>query len=87
MDNDRITMRIQHPQKIQLVLHHGAKKLEQPKGKIIQTNSNLLTWKENDRAIATFNNLNDIENNKPDLTTIVRKEYQRLNKITNHQQK
>lgn len=46
-------MRIQPPKQIQLVFHKGAKKLTQPKGKLIDDNW-LLTWKENDRAIAAF---------------------------------
>jgi hypothetical protein len=72
-DADRITMRIQHPKHIQLIFHRGAKKQEQPKEKIIQTNSKLLTWKENDRAVATFKNSIDIENYETDLIEIVKK--------------
>src|SRR3989338_2180489 len=53
-NEDRITMRI-HPtlDQIQLIFHRGAKKLEQPKDKLISSTSKFLTWKENDRAIAT----------------------------------
>lgn len=72
-DADRITMRIQPPTKqIQLIFHRGAKKQEQPKEKLIQVSSNFLTWKENDRAIATFKNAIDIENRKTDLRAIVK---------------
>ncbi len=70
-DNDRITMKIQPPKHIQLIFHRGAKKQEQPKGKIIQSKSKLLLWKENDRAIVTFKNMSEIENGKMDLTSIV----------------
>lgn len=31
----------------------------------------MLVWKENDRAIVTFNNMHDIENGKAELTDIV----------------
>lgn len=58
---DRITMRIQPPKQIQIVFHRGAKKLAQPNGRLISETSGLLVWKENDRAVATFKNLNDIE--------------------------
>ncbi|GEO05658.1 hypothetical protein AAE02nite_33220 [Adhaeribacter aerolatus] len=68
---DRITMRIQPPKQIQLIFHRGAKVKEQPKGKLITDDSGLLTWKENDRAVATLGNLADIENRKPDLSRIV----------------
>ena len=75
IDNeDRITMRIQPPSKqVQLIFHRGAKKQEQPKDKLIEDNSKLLTWKENDRTIATFKNMKAIEDSKMNLTEIVRK--------------
>ena len=74
-NEDRITMRIQPPttKQIQLIFHRGAKKQEQPKTKLIDDKSKLLTWKENDRAIATFRSMSDIESNKPNLIEIVKK--------------
>jgi hypothetical protein len=69
--NDRITMRIQPPKQVQLIFHRGAKVQAQPKDKLIKDDSGLLTWKENDRAIATFKNLADIEKSKSALTKIV----------------
>ncbi len=71
-NDDRITMRIQPPTKqAQLIFHRGAKKLTQPKDKLISNKSKMLIWKENDRAIVTFKSMQDIENAKADLTTIV----------------
>lgn len=71
-DEDRITMRIQPPTKqVQLIFHRGAKKREQLKDKLIANKSKMLVWKENDRAIVTFKNLQEIENGKAVLTTIV----------------
>ncbi|WP_407425540.1 DUF1801 domain-containing protein [Arcticibacter sp.] len=70
-DEDRITMRIQPPKQIQLIFHRGAKKLEQPPNRLIDTKSKLLTWKENDRAIATFKNIREIEDAQLDLAKIV----------------
>ena len=73
LDNeDRITMKIHPPKYIQLIFHRGAKKQQQPKEKLIKENSNLLTWKENDRAIATFKNITEIETVAPELQIIVR---------------
>jgi uncharacterized protein YdhG (YjbR/CyaY superfamily) len=71
-NEDRITMRIQ-PQikQVQLIFHRGAKKQAQPKDKLIANNSKMLLWKENDRAIATFKNMEDIENGKTELTKII----------------
>ena len=68
---DRITMKIQPPKQVQLILHRGAKKQEQPKERIIQTDSKILTWKENDRAVITFKNMADIDKAEADLIEIV----------------
>ncbi|MCB9222577.1 MAG: DUF1801 domain-containing protein [Crocinitomicaceae bacterium] len=70
-DQDRITMKIQPPKQIQLIFHRGAKKQEQPKDKLVQTNSKLLVWKENDRAIASFKNSGEIEQYKSELKEII----------------
>lgn len=70
---DRITMKIHPPKNIQLIFHRGAKKLEQPIEKLIQENSLILTWKENDRAIATFKNMADIKAAEADLIDIIKK--------------
>ena len=71
-NDDRITMRIQPPKQIQLIFHRGAKKLEQPKNKLIEDKSGLLMWKENDRAVATFKNSAEILAAKPTLETVVK---------------
>src|SRR5688572_19033616 len=71
-NNDRITMRIQPPKQVQLIFHRGAKVQQQPKDKLINDDSGLLIWKENDRAVATFKKMTDIENSKPDLTKVVK---------------
>lgn len=71
-DNDRITMRIQPPKQIQLIFHRGAKKLAQPKNKLIHDPSGLLIWKENDRAVASFKTVADIENRYMFLQEIIK---------------
>lgn len=70
---DRITMKIQPPKQVQLIFHLGAKKLEQPSQKIIQTDSGLLVWKENDRAIASFKDTTEIESAHEVLKEMVEK--------------
>lgn len=72
-NEDRITMRIHPPQQIQLIFHRGAKKRTQPNDKIIHDRSGLLVWKENDRAIITFKEMNEIEKSKSELVDIVNK--------------
>jgi uncharacterized protein YdhG (YjbR/CyaY superfamily) len=72
-NEDRITMRIQPlaSKQIHLIFHRGAKVKVQPKSKLINDTSGLLVWKENDRAIATFTDIQDIENKKTDLHKII----------------
>lgn len=64
-EKDRITMRI-HPTKkeIQIIFHCGAKVKIQPKERLIKDETGLLTWKTNDRAIANFSTINEIENHQ-----------------------
>jgi len=70
-DQDRVTMRIQPPKQIQLIFHRGAKKIIQPDDKLIDDKSGLLIWKENDRAVATFKNLDEIKKAKLNLEGII----------------
>ena len=71
-NEDRITMRIQPmTTKVQLIFHRGAKKQEQPKDKLIESKSKMLVWKENDRAIITFKNSQEIEDGKAELEKII----------------
>ena len=73
IDNeDRITMRIMPPKKqIQLIFHRGAKVKEALEHQLVTDHSKLLIWKGTDRAVATFNNLEEIENAKSYLIEIV----------------
>lgn len=69
--NDCITLKILPPKNIQLIFHRGDKKQEQPSKQLIEDPNGLLTWKENDRAIATFINREEIKNNKETLNQLV----------------
>jgi len=71
-NEDRITMRIHPPKQIQIIFHRGAKVKEQPKTKLIKDDFGMLVWKGNDRAIATFKNIQDIEKGKSNFTEIVK---------------
>ena len=71
-NEDRISMRVQAPKQVQLIFHRGAKVKEQPKDKLIKDESGILAWKENDRAVASFKNMAEIQSRKDDLTAIVR---------------
>jgi hypothetical protein len=65
-------MRVQPPKKqVQLIFHRGAKKQANPKNKLISNKSEMSLWKENDRAIITFNSMQDIENGRAELSDII----------------
>lgn len=68
---DRITMKIQPPKNMQLIFHRGAKALEMPKEKLINEDFGILSWKTNDRAVATFATMDGIVSNKENLSNIV----------------
>ena len=70
-NEDRITMKIQPPKLIQLIFHRGVKSKAQPKTKILNDEAGLLEWKANDRAVATFRSLQEIEKDKLILTRII----------------
>ena len=69
---DRITVKINPPKQIQLIFHRGAKVLEQPKDKLITEDFGLLTWKENDRAIATIKNEEELLENSEKWKSIIK---------------
>lgn len=73
IDNeDRITMKIHPPKKIQLIFHRGAKVKDQPANQLVQDDGGLLEWRGNDRAIMTFKNMDDIERDRSALVRIVK---------------
>jgi hypothetical protein len=70
-NEDRITMRVHPPKQIQLIFHRGAKKLGQPVSRIIDDPSGILDWKENDRAVASFKEMNAIQKWKGNVSDLV----------------
>jgi len=71
--NDRITLRINSPKMIQIIFHRGAKVQKQPPERILGDKYTILLWKENDRAIASFKSLNEIQDNILILKEIITK--------------
>jgi len=69
---DRITMKIQPPKQVQLIFHRGAKIQQQLKGKLVNDDTRLLIWKANDRAVATFKSMAEIEDAKTSIIKIVK---------------
>ena len=62
-NEDRITMRINPHKQIQVILHRGAKIKEKLNERLLKEDYSILAWKENDRAVATFKSIDEIELN------------------------
>ena len=72
IDNeDRITIKINPPKLIQVIFHRGAKVIEQPKERLLGNEYSIISWRENDRGITTFKNLEELEKNQEMLKEIV----------------
>lgn len=69
---DRITMKIHPPKVIQIIFHRGAKTKEQPKAQLINDTNGLLDWKTNDRAVATFKNESEVNDQKSVLSKVIK---------------
>jgi hypothetical protein len=50
---DRITLKLFPHKQVQVIFYRGAKTKEQPAERLIKDDHGLLSWKENDRAVAT----------------------------------
>lgn len=83
--DDKITMRIYPVKNIQLIFHRGAKVKQQPKTKLINDDSGILIWKENDRAVMTLTSMEDIKSKKIHILEIVNK-WLSATSITNNNQ-
>ncbi|UII19179.1 DUF1801 domain-containing protein [Fulvivirga ligni] len=70
-DTDIITMKLFPPKRIQVIFHRGAKVKAQPENKLINDESGILKWATNDRAIATFNNQSEFDDQKAAFAHII----------------
>ena len=70
-NEDRITLRINPYKQIQVIFHRGAKVKEQPKERLLKDEYSILTWRENDRAIATFKKIDEIKQNSVILKEVI----------------
>jgi len=68
---DRVTLRVGSPKQLQVIFHRGAKKKEQPEERLLDEEYGVLQWKENDRAIASFYSLEDVQTNSEILQEII----------------
>ena len=70
--NDRITMRILPPKQVQLIFHRGAQKLAPLQTKPISVQAKFWEWKENDRGVMTFHNLEQITTHQAEIASIAK---------------
>ena len=68
--DDRVTLKLHPPSKIQVVFHRGAK-VKAREGFVLEDDSGLLKWAAVDRAIATFVDMQDIETKRETFTRLV----------------
>lgn len=68
---DKVTMKLFPPKNIQVIFHRGVKVKQQPKDKLIQDNTGILKWSSNDRAVATFIDIEDVKLKSSKLSEIV----------------
>ncbi len=69
--NDRITIRVNPPGSLNLILHLGAKKASLSR-LLIEDKHSLLVWKSNDRAVVDLKKPAQFEAAKPFLREIIR---------------
>lgn len=62
--DDFLTMRLFPPKQIQLIFHRGAKVKVMPTEKFISDPFSIFKWAANDRAVASFPNMESIEKQK-----------------------
>lgn len=73
-DDDRITFNLKGKGMMRLIFHCGARvRKPAPETHLIEDPAGLLEWASNDRAIASFRNLDEIRQKKKDFQEIVRK--------------
>lgn len=70
-NEDKITFKLNSKDNIQIIFHRGAKVKEVPKDKFINDSTGILKWATNDRAVATFVSLEQINENKDRLIKII----------------
>jgi hypothetical protein len=70
--DDRVTMRIQPQEQIQLIFHRGAKVRSDSADFKFEDGSGLMKWATSDRGVVTLRTMQDVEVNEMALTTLVR---------------
>ena len=70
--DDRITMKLFPPRNVQVVFHRGVSVKKQPPARLIDNAPGFIKWAANDRAVATFDHIDQINKDKSQLETFVK---------------
>ena len=70
--DDRLTLNLSAKDKVRLILHCGVKAGPKRGSRLIDTDSDLLEWASNDRAIVTFSSEDEVRDAKRELTAIIK---------------
>jgi hypothetical protein len=70
--DDRVTFRLQPGDRVQLIFHRGAK-VKDSSGFAFTDESGLLEWLAADRAVVTFQSLEDVKRAELELAELVRR--------------
>jgi hypothetical protein len=68
---DRFTLKLNATDAVDIVFHRGAKAKAMPPERLIEDPAGLLKWATNDRAVATFASMTDIQNKESALLVIL----------------
>jgi hypothetical protein len=70
---DRVTFRLQPGNRLQLVLHRGAKVRDDAAAFRFDDDSGLLDWVAPDRAVVTFRDLDDVATRRSSVADLIRR--------------
>lgn len=70
--DDRLTLNLSAKDKVRLILHCGVKAGPKRGSRLIDSDSDLLEWASNDRAIISFASPNEVRDAKRELTAIIK---------------
>jgi hypothetical protein len=72
LGEDRLTLNLSAKDRVRLILHCGAKAGPKRKTRLIESDSELLDWASNDRAIISFTSPDAVQDSKKELAGIIK---------------
>lgn len=70
-EEDRFTFKLNATEAVDIIFHRGAKVKAMPSERLIEDPDALLKWVTNDRAVATFSNMTDVQDKELALIAIL----------------